>query len=429
MLIQFNFKNFRSFKGEVSLDMTATKITEHPAHVVESGGDKLLSVAAIYGANASGKSNVYGAFSFMKDYVANSFYFGGNSGRRMGENMKASPYLFDRTSREEPSEFEVFYVDDSDGKGKTYQYGFVLLGSEVLEEWLYSKAKTARNSYRTVFYRKKGEELEMDGLPKKAAQNLKAALMPETLIVSLGAKLNIPKLSSVYEWFSRNETIHLETLGEDFSRASDLPEDFVSNPDVQENVLRYISSFDESIVGFEVEEIKKSDEELLGKAYLIHTVHKIADGGQQSILLVNESSGTRKMLSLYRPLKSVLEQGGVMFIDELNDRLHPLLVRNIILTFLTPEINTNHAQLILTTHDIWQFSNELLRRDELWVTDKDADGVSTLYSVAEFKDEEGKKIRRNEALAKNYLIGSYGGIPALKPMTMMGRGETDGIKG
>lgn len=429
MLIQFNFKNFRSFKDEVSLDMTATKITEHPAHVVESGGDKLLSVAAIYGANASGKSNVYGAFSFMKDYVANSFYFGGNSGRRTGENMKAAPYLFDRTSREEPSEFEVFYVDDSDGKGKTYQYGFVLLGSEVLEEWLYSKAKTARNSYRTVFYRKKGEELEMDGLPKKAVQNLKAALMPETLIVSLGAKLNIPKLSSVYEWFSRNETIHLETLGEDFSRASDLPEDFVSNPDVQENVLRYISSFDESIVGFEVEEIKKSDEELLGKAYVIHTVHKIADGGQQSILLVNESSGTRKMLSMYRPLKSVLEQGGVMFIDELNDRLHPLLVRNIILTFLTPEINTNHAQLILTTHDIWQFSNELLRRDELWVTDKDPDGVSTLYSVAEFKDEEGKKIRRNEALAKNYLIGSYGGIPALKPMTMMGRGETDGIKG
>ena len=429
MLIQFNFKNFRSFRDDVSLDMTATKITEHPTHVVESGGDKLLSVAAIYGANASGKSNVYGAFSFMKEYVANSFYFGGNSGRRSGEKLRAAPYLFDRVSREEPSEFEVFYVDDTDGKGKTYQYGFVLLGAEVQEEWLYSKAKTSRNSYRTVFYRKKGEEPEMDGLPKKAAENLKAALMPETLIVSLGAKLNIPKLSVVYEWFSRNETVHLETLGEDFSREGDLPEGFVSDPAVQENVLRYISSFDDSIVGFEVEEIKKSDEDMLGKAYIVHTVHKLAEGGRQSILLVNESSGTRKMLSLYGPLKRVLEQGGVMFIDELNDRLHPLLVRNIILTFLTPGINMNHAQLILTTHDIWQFSNELLRRDELWVTDKDASGVSTLYSVAEFKDEEGKKIRRNEALAKNYLIGSYGGIPALKPMTMMGRGETDGTEG
>ena len=364
----------------------------------------------------------------MKDYVANSFYFGGNSGRRAGENLKATPYLFDRRSREEPSEFEVFYVDDTDGKGKTYQYGFVLLGSEVQEEWLYTKAKTARNSYRTVFYRKKGEELEADGLPKKAVANLKAALMPETLIVSLGAKFNIPKLSAVFEWFSRNETVHLESLGEDFSRVGDLPEGFVSDTEVQENVLRYISSFDESIIGFEVEEIKKSDEEVLGKAYVVHTVHRLEDGGRQSILLVNESSGTRKMLSLYRPLKAVLEQGGVMFIDEMNDRLHPLLVRNTILTFLMPEINTNHAQLILTTHDIWQFSNELLRRDELWVTDKDACGVSTLYSVAEFKDEDGKKIRRNEALAKNYLIGSYGGIPALKPMTMMGRGKDDGVE-
>ena len=392
MLIQFNFRNFKSFKGEVSLDMTATKIMEHPTHVVESGGDKLLSVAAIYGANASGKSNVYSAFSFMKDYVANSFYFGGNSGRRAGENLKAMPYLFDRTSREAPSEFEVFYVDDSDGREKTYQYGFVMKGSDVQEEWLYTKAKTARNSYKSVFYRKKGEELETEGLPKRAVENLKAALMPETLIVSLGAKLNIPKLSAVYEWFSRNETVHLETLGEDFSRAGDLPEGFVSNPVVHENVLRYISSFDESIVGFEVEEIKKSDEEVLGKAYVVHTVHRLADGGQHSILLVNESGGIRKMLSLYRPLKSVFEQGGVLFIDELNDRLHPLLVRNIILTFLTPEINTNHAQLILTTHDIWQFSNELLRRDELWVTDKDASGVSTLYSVAEFKDDEGKKM-------------------------------------
>ena len=128
------------------------------------------------------------------------------------------------------------------------------------------------------------------------------------------------------------------------------------------------------------------------------------------------------MLALYGPLKNIMDLGGVLFIDELNDRLHPLLVRNIIITFLNPEINTNHAQLILTSHDVWQFSNELLRRDELWVTDKDKDGVSTLYSVAEFKDGDGKKARRNEALAKNYLVGHYGGIPALKPMAMMGRG-------
>lgn len=426
MLIQFNFKNFMSFRDEASLDMTATKISEHPTHVVETGGDKLLTVAAIYGANASGKSNVYSAFSFMRDYVVNSFYFGGDSGRKNSEIPKVTPYLFDRESREKPSEFEVFYVDQTDGKEKSYQYGFVIQGAEILEEWLYSKAKTSRSEYRTIFYRKKGEELEADGLAKKAVSNLKEALQKETLIVSLGAKLNIPALTAVYNWFANNETVHLVTLGEEFSRASDLPAGFVTDRKVQDSVLSYIASFDESIADFEIEEIKRTDEDLLGKSYVIHTIHKLADGkGLQSILLGNESSGTRKMLALYEPLKYVLDHGSVMFIDELNDRLHPLLVRNIILTFLTPEININHAQLILTSHDVWQFSNELLRRDELWITDKNSDGVSTLYSVADFKDEEGKKIRRNEAIAKNYLVGNYGGIPALKPLMMMGRSSGD----
>lgn len=427
MLIQFNFKNFMSFRDEASLDMTATKISEHPTHVVETGGDKLLTVAAIYGANASGKSNVYNAFSFMRDYVVNSFYFGGDSGRKNSDIPKVTPYLFDRESRDKPSEFEVFYVDQTDGKEKSYQYGFVIQNTEILEEWLFSKAKTSRSEYRTIFYRKKGEELEADGLAKKSVSNLKEALQKETLIVSLGAKLNIPLLTAVYNWFANNETIHLATLGEEFSRASDLPAGFVSDRKVQENVLSYIATFDESIVDFEIEEIKRTDEDLLGKSYVIHTIHKLEDGsGLQSILLGNESSGTRKMLALYEPLKYVLDHGSVMFIDELNDRLHPLLVRNIILTFLTPEININHAQLILTSHDVWQFSNELLRRDELWITDKDRGGASTLYSVADFKDEEGKKIRRNEAIAKNYLVGNYGGIPALKSLTMMGRSSEDG---
>ena len=426
MLIQFNFKNFKSFRDEVSLDMTATKITEHPAHVVDFGGDKLLSAAAIYGSNASGKSNVYEAFAFMREYVTNSFFFGGNSDRKGEGSPVVTPFLFDRDSRNQPSEFEVFYVDNADEKERTYQYGFVLQGTEVLEEWLYSKAKTSKKDYRTIFYRKKGEDLEADGLPRKAVTNLKNALLKETLIVSLGAKLNIPKLTQVYDWFSKNEAIHLTDIGDEFSRSADLPEGFVTDSAVRENVLNYLSSFDESIVDFEIEEIRRSDDEVLGKTYVIHTIHKLPDGGFQSILLKNESSGTRKMLALYRPLRYALDHGGVIFIDEMNDRLHPLLGRNIILSFLNPEVNPNHAQLIFTTHDVWQFTNELLRRDELWVTDKNDDGVSTLYSVAEFKDADGRKIRRDEALVKNYLVGNYGGVPELKPLFRNGRRNPDG---
>lgn len=120
------------------------------------------------------------------------------------------------------------------------------------------------------------------------------------------------------------------------------------------------------------------------------------------------------MFALYPELHEVLQNGGVYFIDELNARLHPLLVRNFVLTFLNPEINTTHAQFVFTTHDTWQLSNQLLRRDEIWFTEKDEQGLSTLYSLADFVDEDGARIRKDESYEKNYLLGKYDAIPSLK---------------
>lgn len=125
------------------------------------------------------------------------------------------------------------------------------------------------------------------------------------------------------------------------------------------------------------------------------------------------------MFALYPDLERVLNSGGVFFVDELNARLHPLLVRNIILTFLNPETNRNHAQLIFTTHDTWQLSNQLLRRDEIWFTEKDDAGVSTLYSLADFVDETGARIRKDESYEKNYLLGKYGADPSLKTIQFL----------
>lgn len=430
MLIQFNFKNFKSFRDEVSLDLSATKISEHGGHVVELANDKLLKVAAIYGANASGKSNVYNAFEFMSYYVLESFKFGGENDRRQKDDSdyaRVTPFLFDSTSRTGESTFEVFFVDNSDSTGKTYQYGFALQNDEVAEEWLYSKAKTARNSYRTIFYRKKGEELEINGLPRSSVENIRVALEKETLIVSLGAKLKVAKLKKVRDWFLNNEVADFGNPAENFFRSQVLPEDFVDSKAVQGNVADFFASFDNSIRDFRVKEVAGEGEKENDKGYIINAMHKMTDSDDyESIPLKNESSGTLKMFALYPSLKEVLDHGGTLFVDELNARLHPLLVRNIILTFLSPEINSNHAQLIFTTHDIWQLSNELLRRDEIWLVDKNRDGVSDLYSLADFKSEEGNKVRRAEALAKNYLAGSYGAIPALKPMVMLKGRNTDG---
>ena len=430
MLIQFNFKNFKSFRDEVSLDLSATKITEHGDHVVEIANDKLLKVAAIYGANASGKSNVYEAFEYMCYYVEESFKFGGeNDNRQKGDSayVKVTPFLFDSRSRQQESTFEVFFVDNFEDTGKIYQYGFALQNDEVVEEWFYSKAKTARNKYKTIFYRKKGEELEMNGLPKRSMENIRVALEKETLIVSLGAKLKIAKLKKVRDWFLNNEVMDFGDPVEDYFRSQVLPNHFVDSREVQGNVANYLASFDESICDFRVEEIQRENEKDSEGHYLIDALHKMADSDEyESIPLKSESSGTLKMFALYPSLKEVLDCGGTLFVDELNARLHPLLVRNLILTFLSPEININHAQLIFTTHDIWQFSNELLRRDEIWMVDKNKDGVSELYSLADFKDEEGNKVRRDEALAKNYLTGNYGAIPALKPIVMLRGKNVDG---
>ena len=430
MLIQFKFKNFKSFRDEVSLDLSATKITEHEEHIVEIANDKLLRVAAIYGANASGKSNVYNAFEYMTYYVLESFKFGDEDGRRRKKEedyQKVIPFLFDENSRNQETTFEVFYVDNAEQTGKIYQYGFSLKDSEVVEEWLYSKAKTARNTYRTIFYRKSGEELEMNGFGKNHVENIKSALNKESLIVSLGAKLRIAKLKKVRDWFLENEVVNFGDPAENYFRSRMLPQGFVTSKDIQKNVVEYFSSFDESIQDFSVEEIPQEDGKETEKNYQIDTFHKMADSDKTvSISLSQESNGTLKMFALYPSLKEVLEHGAVLFVDELNARLHPLLVRNIILTFLSPEINTKNAQLIFTTHDVWQFSNELLRRDEIWMVDKKQDGASDLYSLVEFKDEEGIKIRRDEVNAKKYMTGSYGAIPALKPMKMLRGGTGDG---
>ena len=151
----------------------------------------------------------------------------------------------------------------------------------------------------------------------------------------------------------------------------------------------------------------------------IDAIHKIAGSDKTaSIPLEEESDGTLKMFALYPALQDALETGGLLCIDELNARLHPLLVRSFLITFLDPKINKNHAQIVFTTHDTWQLSNNLLRRDEIWFTDKAEDGTTTLYSLADFVDKDGDKIRKDESYEKNYLLGKYKAIPSLKAFDM-----------
>ncbi len=412
MLIQFNFKNFKSFREEAALDLSATKMTEFSDRVVTIGSEKILPVAAIYGANASGKSNIYSAFEYMAEYVVDSFKYGDEEEKF--KEYRPTPFLFDSTSSDAESSFEVYFTIPEDKSEKTYNYGFCVDKEGVTEEWLNSKAKTARK-YSTVFYRGNSDsELDLSGLPKNSRDNIKIALEKQVLIASLGAKLKISKCKAVRDWFLTNEFADFGDPFTNYFLSRRLPKNFVNDKSVQQKVVEYFSSFDEHIRDFRIEKVP-NDGESKEEKYKINALHKKIDSDDMAeIPLGAESAGTLKMFALYPELQEVLEKGSVFFIDELNARLHPLLVRNFLLTFLNPQININHAQLVFTTHDTWQLSNQLLRRDEIWFVEKDDRGVSTLYSLADFVDEDGVRIRKDESYEKNYLIGKYGAIPTLK---------------
>ena len=394
------------------MDLPAAKMTEFSDRVVSEGNDKILPMAAIYGANASGKSNIYNAFEYMADYVIESFKYGDEEEKF--EEYRPTPFLFDSVSNDAESSFEVYFTIPGDKAEKTYNYGFCIDRHGVTEEWLNVKAKTARK-YASVFYRSTEEDtLDLSGLPKSSKDNIQVALEKQVLIVSLGAKLKVNKCKDIRDWFMANEFADFGDPFTNFFLLRRLPKGFVKDTSVQKKVIEYFASFDEHIKDFEIEKLPH-DADSKEETYKISSLHKKIDSDTfGAIPLSMESAGTLKMFALYPELQDVLEKGSVFFIDELNARLHPLLVRNFLLTFLNPEINTKHAQLIFTTHDTWQLSNQLLRRDEVWFTEKDGQGISKLYSLADFVDESGARIRKDESYEKNYLIGKYGAIPTLK---------------
>lgn len=418
MLIQFSFKNYKSFKDEAVLDFSAARKTEFSDRVVKTGGESLLPVAAIYGANASGKSNVYNAFACMTEFVLDSFNYGDEEDRF--NEARPKPFMFSNETKDQETCFEVYFTVPQDKKERVYNYGFCVDKDRITEEWLNSKAKSARE-FTTVFYR--GDEKDFSGLPKESCRNIESALNKQTLIVSLGAKLRVEKCKLVRDWFRSNKLTDFANPITSLFMSRRLPSGFVDDPEVRANIIKYISTFDETIKDFVVEKIPSDDSDRNNDTYKIFTIHQIIDSDETiKIPFEEESAGTLKMFSLYPELQEVLQKGSVFFVDELDARLHPLLVRNFILTFLNPELNKNHAQLVFTLHDVWQLSTKpvrLLRRDEIWFTEKDKAGVSSLYSLSDFVGEDGMKIRKDENYEINYLLGNYGAIPELKAIDVI----------
>ena len=419
MLLQFYFSNYRSFEGEGILDMRASGSNELSLHIRNTLNEKVLPVTAIYGANASGKSSVFEAFKFMAFCVLESLSFS-DENKKNPYKLKVDSFKFSE-SREKPSEFEINYIDQKGKKELYYNYGFKIDNSGILEEYLAYNTKTGvkRNEdYTYIFKRERNQKLHLNSSIEKFRENLEISLKDKTLLVSLGAKLNIDEFIRVRTWFINTEVINFSNSLYGAFLENILPSNIIESKEVRENLVSFINSFDDSIIDIEVEKISAIDEND-DDNYRVFTVHKSDNETSTARISMNEeSSGTKKMFSLYQTLLDALENGGVFFADELDIKLHPLLMRNILLTFTDKEKNPNNAQLIFTTHNTIYMDMDLLRRDEIWFVEK-CNGVSSLYSLDDITNEKGEKVRKDSNYEKHYLLGNYGAIPNLK--NLLGR--------
>lgn len=402
MLIRFSFKNFKSFKNENSLDMEATSLKEHEYNVAKTDYGEYLKVSAIYGANASGKTNVLQAFDYMKKRILVS-----------DDSKKNSPIdeenIYSFMINNDPIALEVEILAKNN---KIYKYGFEVLKDTIISEWLFEKRV---NKFYAIFER---ENNNVSMKPNKISDLVN--IDERTLFLNIYSKIdrNNEDFSNVYDWFVNS--MYLDLGNPNFERFINnrVSLKILSDENYKKELLKFIKTFDSGIEGIKttpdsIEAIKNNN-----GIIDIEVIHRGEKGELKALPFYLESNGTRKMFHLFDFFMDALKNGMVLFVDELDAKLHPLLTRYIINLFHNSQTNIGNGQLIYSTHDTVNLNKETFRRDEIWFAEKDKDGVSEIYALSDYILEDdknaGKKVRNDATYNKDYLTGRYGAIPVLE---------------
>ncbi len=400
MLIRFNFKNYKSFKEENCLDMEATSIKEHSYNVVNINEVSLLKVAAIYGANASGKTNVLEAFDFMKRKVL------------INDDLKKTIPLVEESIytymlENGPISMEVEILANNN---KIYKYGFEIENEKVISEWLYFKRKTTFG----VIFERNNNKVEMKSSKIAGSINLDS----ESLFLNILNKIDKDNedVNAVYDWYLNSLYLDLGNPNFENMINNKISNNIVSDSKYREELTKFIRTFDSGIVGLKTKPEKIEDIRNSNNYIEIEVLRKDIKGNIKALPFYLESNGTKKMFYLFDYIMNALSKGSKLFIDELDAKLHPILTRYIINLFHNVKTNKGNGQLIYSTHDTINLNKETFRRDEIWFTQKDDNGISELYSLSDYilDEEDGKKVRNDATYNKDYLTGRYGAIPILK---------------
>jgi len=415
MLIEFNITNFRSIKGTQTLSLAADSAKELQEENTFSSElsqlPRLVKSAAIYGANAAGKSNLIRAIAFMPDFVK-------NSAKNCEEPINVKPFLLKPNNS--PSEFEVIFIKE----GVQYQYGFALTKERVIHEWLFANDEQwLERTYDPQIQEQNWfvSDKLISGMDLR--EQWKAATHYKALFLSTAKMLNSEehseRLKSIFDWFTQTLTV--------FSSGSDILNSLTVkqclDTDYKQKILAFLVSADLNIVDLKVETQVTTEKDLpltfplemkplLGKKHIkfLHT------DTNNSVLFDadDESEGTRKLFALAGPLIEILEMGHILVVDELNNSLHPTMMQFLIRLFHNQTLNKRGAQLIFTTHDSSILDETLLRRDQIWLIQKDSEQATQLYPLTDFKP------RQNEVWQRDYLEGRYGALPSIVELTFNG---------
>ena len=396
MILEFCATNFLSIKDELKLSFVSTQLKESSAepndlYDLSDTGISLVRSAIIYGANASGKSNVLKAFAFYKRFITDSF-----KDSQAGEVIDVENFRLNATTIDEPTSLEATFTDGE----YIYRYGFEVDSQKVQMEWLYRRACKKRAKEVELFYREDGvtsvhpkSQLLQELVNKKMVRS-------NALLLSTAAQFNETTAVSILRWLSDTQVL------------------FCSEDEVLwQNAIKYLDDekLRERITAFAryadlgIENITKIDNRIVSR-------HRQYDDEGREVNNVafsfsrNESEGTIKYFSLAYPIIDALDNGKRVVIDELDSRLHPLLVKRIIALFNDARTNPKGAQLLFTAHDTYLLSAGLFRRDQVWFTQKDNFGATELYSLAEYK------VRSTSPFERDYLLGKYGATPLIGDM-------------
>lgn len=414
MLVEFRVKNFRSLRDEQVLSFVASKDTTlQDTHTYATGikaAPILLRSAVIYGANASGKSNLIKALQYMRGVVTESALI-----IQPGHTFAVQPFRLNVDSASEPSEFEATFLID----GVRYQYGFSITAQRIVSEHLLVyKAFKPQRWFERHLDTDTGKDIYNFGSGLKGPKNLwEGATRHNSLFLSMAAQLNSDPLRPVFDWFVNRLVI----FNEQAQLTPQMSIQMLGKPDERMQICNFLSAADISIadIGLETRtvpgrtfhiDLDAGKTEVRSEEMEEHKIffHHVTDNGKSIFDLKDESNGTQTLLFLAGPVLDILRKGHTLVIDELDTHLHTLLVRELVRLFHQSEVNIGNAQLIFTTHDTSLLdAPALLRRDQVWFVEKDRDQASHLVSLAEFSP------RKNEALERGYLMGRYGGVPFL----------------